>query len=282
MPTFATPEPITVAIDLAVGDVTLVASDRADTVVTVGPSDPHKSGDIKTAGETSLDFHDGTLTVQTSRSWRQYTPFSGGSVDVTIELPAGSSVQGSALGRLFARGPLGACAFTSRNGDIRIEEAGRLNLRATAGSVVVGRTSGPAEIVSTAGGVRVRELDGDAVVKAPNGPIEIGRTAGTVRVNGANGSITIERSLGETEVRCAHGSIRVEQATSGRLRLESSYGSIEVGVPEGTAAWLDAASQHGAVRNLLQDATGPDESDRTVEVRAGTSYGDIVVRRPHA
>ena len=53
-------------------------------------------------------------------------------------------------------------------------------------------------------------------------------------------------------------------------------------MPEGTAAWLDVASQHGRVRNLLQDAAGPDEDDRTVEVRASTSYGDVVVRRPHA
>jgi DUF4097 and DUF4098 domain-containing protein YvlB len=101
-------------------------------------------------------------------------------------------------------------------------------------------------------------------------------------VNGAHGAITIDRSLGDTTVKCAHGSIRVEQATSGRVQLESSYGSIEVGVPEGTAAWLDASSQRGSIRNLLEDASGPDENDRTVEVHASNGYGDIVVRRPHA
>ena len=39
MPTFDTPEPITVVIDLSVGDVRITASDRADTVVEVRPTD---------------------------------------------------------------------------------------------------------------------------------------------------------------------------------------------------------------------------------------------------
>src|SRR5512133_3981911 len=127
MPTFPTPEPITVSVDLAVGAVNLVASDRADTVVTVHPSDPTKSGDVKAADEARVDFHDGTLTVQTSTRWRYLTK---SSVDVTIELPTGSTLQGSALGPLFSQGRLGTCSFTSRAGDIRIEEVGRLALRA--------------------------------------------------------------------------------------------------------------------------------------------------------
>jgi hypothetical protein len=35
----------------------------------------------------------------------------------------------------------------------------------------------------------------------------------------------------------------------------------------------------GHVRNLLESATRPDETDETVEVRGRTSYGDITVRR---
>jgi hypothetical protein len=39
MPIFTTPEPISVAIELVVGDVRITAGDRAHTVVEVGPSD---------------------------------------------------------------------------------------------------------------------------------------------------------------------------------------------------------------------------------------------------
>ncbi len=60
----------------------------------------------------------------------------------------------------------------------------------------------------------------------------------------------------------------------------ASFGSIEVGVPEGTAAFLDVASQHGAVRNRLTATDGPVDDEVTAEIRAETGYGDIVVRRP--
>ncbi|MCR6688085.1 DUF4097 family beta strand repeat-containing protein [Cellulomonas sp.] len=283
MPAFATPEPITVVADVAVGALTLIASDRTDTVVTVRPSDPGKQGDVKAADEARVDLHDGTLVVQTSKSWRYFATLGGtGSVDVTIDLPTGSALRGSSVGPLFTQGVLGACEWNSRAGDVRIDEAARLDLRASAGAVVVGRVHGTADVVVGAGGVRIRELDADATVKNPNGATEIALTTGTLRVNGAHGHIVIGRSLGATTARCAHGDIRVEEAVSGSLQLETSYGGIEVGVPEGTAAWLDASSQHGLVRNLLTDATGPDESDHTVEVRASTGYGEVVVRRPHA
>ena len=117
---------------------------------------------MKAAEEARVDFHDGTLTVQTGTRWRYLTK---SSVDVRIELPTGSALQGSAVGPLFTQGRLGTCAFTSRAGDIRVDEVGRLDLRATAGSVVVGRALGSTTIVATAGGVRIRELDGDAVIK---------------------------------------------------------------------------------------------------------------------
>jgi hypothetical protein len=56
-------------------------------------------------------------------------------------------------------------------------------------------------------------------------------------------------------------------------------GELEVGIREGTAALLDVRSQYGNVRNFLTASDGPKASDQTVEVRARTSYGDIVIRR---
>ncbi|GIG22695.1 hypothetical protein Cch01nite_34190 [Cellulomonas chitinilytica] len=278
MPAFATPEPITVNVDVAVAAVNVLATDRADTVVTVAPSDPNKSGDVKAADETRVDLHDGALSVVMSARWRY---LSKSSVEITIEVPTGSHLQGSALGALYTQGRLGTCVFTSRAGEVWVDEvAGRTELRASAGSVVVGRALGPTDVVASAGGVRIRELVGDATIKCTNGYTEIGESTGTLRVHGAHGAITIHRSLGETTLRSAHAGIRVEQAVGGTVQLENAYGAIEVGVPEGTAAWIDATSQHGMVRNQLVGATGPEENDRTVEVRASTSYGDIVVRRP--
>ena len=52
------------------------------------------------------------------------------------------------------------------------------------------------------------------------------------------------------------------------------------GVPEGTAAFLDVASEHGSVRNGLTPTEGPVQDESTAEIHASTGFGDVVVRRP--
>jgi hypothetical protein len=52
-----------------------------------------------------------------------------------------------------------------------------------------------------------------------------------------------------------------------------------VRIREGTAAWLDASAGVGQVHNALESADAPEPSAETVEVRARTSFGDIVIRR---
>jgi len=61
--------------------------------------------------------------------------------------------------------------------------------------------------------------------------------------------------------------------------LETAYGAIEVGVREGTAAWLDVSSGSGSVHNSLTASEGPEQSEDTVKIRARTRYGNIDVRR---
>jgi hypothetical protein len=78
MPTFETPEPISVTLALGVGDIRISASDRADTVVDVLPSDPAKKGDVLAAEQTRVDFANGRLVVKAPKGWRQWAPWEGG------------------------------------------------------------------------------------------------------------------------------------------------------------------------------------------------------------
>src|SRR6266850_2134893 len=97
MHTFDTPEPISIDIEIGVGNIHITTSDRADTVVEVRPSDAAKKSDVAAAEQTKVDFADGTLFVQSPKSWRQWTPWGGhGSIDVHIEAPSGSHIRGAA------------------------------------------------------------------------------------------------------------------------------------------------------------------------------------------
>ncbi len=58
MPTFATPEPISVRVTVGAGSVRLVAADRADTVVQVRPHDQTRESDVRAAEQLRVDLRD--------------------------------------------------------------------------------------------------------------------------------------------------------------------------------------------------------------------------------
>ena len=62
--------------------------------------------------------------------------------------------------------------------------------------------------------------------------------------------------------------------------LETHLGDLEVGIREGTAAWLDVRASAGNVHNGLDAADAPGPAADTVEVRARTTVGNVVIRRP--
>jgi DUF4097 and DUF4098 domain-containing protein YvlB len=284
MTTFQTPHPVVIDIDLGWGDLHVVASDRDDTVVEVRPANPGKSSDVKTAADAKVELVGDMLTVRTTKGWLHYTPFGGGGqVDVTIEVPEGSEVRGATgAGRLLAEGAFGAVAYRSGAGDVRVDEAERVTARTASGAIIIGRATGAVELTSSAGSIRISELSGEAQIKNPNGSTTIGEVTGTLAVQGAHGDVTIANARGTVTAKSSYGNLLVERMDGGRVQLEAGYGGIEVGVAEGTAAWLDVSSQHGAVRNTLQPSDAPGADENTVELHARTSWGDILIRRPSA
>ncbi len=61
--------------------------------------------------------------------------------------------------------------------------------------------------------------------------------------------------------------------------LTTASGELEIGVREGTAAWLDVRTVTGRLHNSLDSTERPADEEDRVSVRARTYDGDIVVRR---
>jgi DUF4097 and DUF4098 domain-containing protein YvlB len=280
MPAFETPQPIAITVEVILGDVKIIASDRTDTVVEVRPSDASKKEDVRAAEETEVDFAAGHLTVKEPRGWKMYTPFSGNpSIDVTIEVPTGSRLHGTAsMCRFLVTGELGRCELKTSAGDLQLEKAGPLDLRTSGGNITVDQAVDRVNITTGTGIVRIREIDGSAVVKNSNGDSTIRDVAGDLRVNAANGNITVERLRGSVTAKTANGNIRVGDASRGTLQLETSIGEVEIGIHPGTAAYLDVNSKVGTVQNLMEAADRPDQSEETVQVYARNSFGNIIIR----
>jgi hypothetical protein len=281
MPTFDTPEPISVTVELGVGDIQIEAGDRADTVVDVRPSDPAKKGDVSVAEQTGVEYANGRLLVRAPKGWRQWAPWGGGgSIDVLIELPSGSSVRGEAgVATLRGSGRIGDCHYRTGVGDIRLDEAGRVELKTGAGDISLGRVGGRAEITSGSGAVGIASIDGAAVVRNGNGDTWIGEVSGDARVNAANGTISIDLTRASVVAKTANGDVRLGEVERGAVVAQSAFGAVEVGVREGVAAWLDLDTRFGKVLNDLDAVERPEPNEDAVEVQVRTSYGDITIRR---
>ncbi|MGA4838488.1 DUF4097 family beta strand repeat-containing protein [Streptomyces sp. G45] len=277
MPAYETPQPISVTIDLVIGDVRVAAAPRTDTDVEVRPSDPRRPADVAAAERTRVEHTRGALRV---RGPRQRGFGKAGSVAVTIALPAGSAVRGAAgVADLRATGRLGACRFTTSVGDIRLEETGPLDVSSSAGDISVDRVRGRAEATTGTGDVRICEVAGPAIVKNRNGDSWLGEVTGDLRLSAANGALTVGKAHRAVDARTANGDIRIGEVVRGSVVLDTTSGRLDVGIGSGTAALLDVSSRAGSVHNFMTAADGPGTSDDTVEVHACTRAGDVAIHR---
>jgi Putative adhesin len=281
MPAFDTPGPITATLDIVAGDVRISASDRTTAAVDVRPSDPANDEDVKVAERTRVEYADGRLLVKTPRqhTWRPRN--TGGFVEITVALPTGSHIQGTGgMTDFRSEGRLGHCRIKTGMGQIRIDSADELELKSGLGGLSVERATAHAELTLGSGDVRARALDAGAVIKNSNGDTWVGEAGGDLRIKAANGDIAVDVAHATVAAKSANGDVRLGEVVRDTVVLETRIGDLEVGIPEGTAAYLDVHAAAGHVHNALAAADAPERSAESVAIRARTSAGDIVIRRP--
>jgi len=216
MQKFDTPAPISAVLDIPAGRVQFIAADRADTAVEVLPADATKGRDVKMAEQTRVEYGDGVLRIEASAKNRYFGP--SGSIEVTVQLPAGSQVEvKAASAELRAVGRFGDVAFEGAHGAIKIDEAASARLTSVAGDVTVGRLGGSAQISTTKGDIRVAEaVGGTLVVSTQAGDVSIGAAAG----------VSAALDAGTTFGRI-HNSLKNAEGTAAlNIHATTAYGDI--------------------------------------------------------
>lgn len=277
MKRFDTPAPIAASIDLVIGDLRVIATDRADTLVDVAPSDTGRAADSRAAEQTRVDYIDGQLIIKAPRqgTWSLFTK--PGSVDVTVQLPAGSRLTADAqIGAIAATGRLGDCRIEFSVGDIQLDQVGSLRVKSY-GLVEANLISGRADITRSRT-VRIHQIDSAASVKVANGDCWIGAITGELRVSAGNGNIVVGSAGSGTVLSTANGDVRVDDITGGSVSLKTSHGTIEAGIRPGTATLLDVSTKLGTIHNRMAQSAAPEAEEKTAEVHARTHYGDIIIR----
>jgi hypothetical protein len=277
MPSYDVSGPIDLDVTTGVGFVDIVASNRTDAVAEVVPSKLGRSGDESLAREATVSFDSGLLRVKVPRRLNLFGR--GDSVDVRCEVPTGSRVTiETAYGSVRARGVLGDCRIVAKYGGVTADTVANLVLEAPYGSTDIAEVAGRLDVTAGHGVVRIAEVHGDARLRASHGTMELGTTAGDVEA-ATSGALTIDRALGDVTARSAHGPIRIREVSGGTIRLDNGHADVDVGVPTGIAAWIDASSAHGRVRNELTPDPAAAASDRAVELHLHANYGNVIIRR---
>ncbi|WP_424889609.1 DUF4097 family beta strand repeat-containing protein [Streptomyces sp. XH2] len=216
MQKFDTPAPVSAVLGIPAGRVRIVAADRADTTVEVLPASASKSRDVKAAEQIEVAYADGVLRIEAPAAKGQYFGPSG-SVEITVQLPAGSRVEAEAAGvELCSTGRLGDVVFDGAYREIKIEEAASVRLTAVDGDVEVGRLGGPAEISTARGDIRITE--------AVRGPVVLRTESGDISVGAARGvSASLDAGTGYGRIANA---LKSDGTTELDIRATTSHGDI--------------------------------------------------------
>jgi hypothetical protein len=282
MSAFAVDGPASVRIELQIGRVEVLATPRDDVAVEVSPSDRGRSGDRAAAEAVRVDrVGEGAIAVKGPHKLNLFGR--GDSVDVLVEVPEGSDVAATVrYGSARLAGRLAAVRADLPYGEFSVDAADRLELKGGHGEYRVAHVEGDAEIGFKSGTMRVGHVGGRLRLTGADGPITVDRAAGPAELSTSSGGIELGTADAGATIRSAYGSVRLRDAVSGIVQIDGSYGSVEVGVRQGTAVWLDATSQHGVVRTDLTADSGPAAGDETLELRLRTGYGSIDVHRSRA
>ncbi|MFE7267376.1 DUF4097 family beta strand repeat-containing protein [Streptomyces sp. NPDC057592] len=218
MQNFDTATPISAVLDIPAGRVQFIAADRTDTTVEVLPANASKSRDVKAAEQAEVAYADGVLRIGAPAAKNQYFGPSG-SIEVTVQLPAGSRVEvKSSCAEFRGVGRFGDVAFEGAQGAIKVDEAAGVRVTTSGGDVSIGRLGGPAEISTGRGDIRIAEaVRGTVVLRTQMGDVSVGAAAGV--------SASLDAGTGYGRI---HNALKNTDGDAGlNIRATTDHGNID-------------------------------------------------------
>lgn len=274
--TFETTGPINLKVELLAGDAKLTATDRTTTEVRLIP---HGRNGVEFAERFTVEARGNDVVVLAPKKEGLFG-FSKGSVDVEIDLPAGSTIDvRTGSGDIAARGLLGDVRVGTGSGDIAIEELAEGDLKSGSGDIT-------AHVVR--GGLQAKTGSGDISVDTGNAPLELTSGSGDLFVRRAearlkaktgSGNITVRASAGDIELTTGTGEVNLAGVHSGRVQARTGTGDVTIGIANGVAAYLDLNTVTGEVDVDLDGTDGPGDAEAQTSLSVQSGSGDIHVKK---
>ena len=174
-------------------------------------------------------------------------------------------------GDLEVRGVTGAVDARTSGGDMTVGDVGgRTLLRTSGGSIRAERIRGPLDAQTSGGDVEVREATQSVVARTSGGDIELNEIGGALEAQTSGGDIDGQSLRGTVDVRTSAGDIEL-RAVQGGIRAETSVGDIEVEMVDGGSDYASTIrTSHGDIEIVL-----PGGLAATIDAEVQSVYGRV-------
>jgi DUF4097 and DUF4098 domain-containing protein YvlB len=258
---FPLTRPVIVDAKLPSGHLEIVAEERDSATVDVQPWDDSPSA-REAADAVRVELAGDRLRIE-AQSGVRWLLGRTSRVRVLVHAPLDSGLDlnlASADARCTGR--FGESTVRSASGDISLPDvAGALTANLSSGDLRAQRISGAVDAHCTSGDVAIGSVGGDLTIVT---------ASGDVRIGGCDGSAS---------VRTASGDVALDRVEPGTVQVNTASGDVRVGVPAGTAVWLDVNTLSGTTSTNLDMAGPPESGQAQLNLRVRTASGDIEVHR---
>lgn len=275
---FDTTGPINLKVELLVGDVTLTAGDAPTTTVRL---QPHGKNGAELAEKFTVEAHGNDVVVLAPKLRDSFFGIgSKGSVDVEVELPAGSSTEvRTGSGDVTATGRLGDVRASTGAGDLSFHEVGTAQLKSGSGDITLQSARGEASAKTGSGDLSVGAAGGRLDLVSGSGDISLRRSDAAVKARTGSGDLTIGASTGDLELVTGTGDVDLRAVHGGQVRTKTGTGDVTIAVAAGVAAYLDLNTVTGDVDIDLEGVAGPGDAEAQAMLSVHSGSGDIRVKR---
>jgi len=276
--TFDTTSPVQLRVTNHAGRVSIEAADVTQSTVTLTAMHPEAEQSIAEAVVEQRGHH---LVVELPRGRAGLFRNRSAKVAVDIVIPTGSDLHAKLQSSdLRASGTLAEVRIETGSGDAVLDVVtGSCRFESGSGDLHIERCDEDLVAALGSGDVTADVVRGHVQARSGSGDVTIGHAGGPVTAGAGSGDVLIRTSEAGLTAKTGSGDVRIAQARAGEVHATTASGDIDVAIATGTAAWLDLNTISGDVRNELDAVAGPDETDRTLELRAKTASGDIRVAR---
>ncbi len=180
----------------------------------------------------------------------------GDAVTVRVRGPAGRGSSGINIGVVYSPGA---------KLRVVLPRSASLDIKSGDGAITVEDVTGTLTMRSGDGSIIGLRLSGDVRASTGDGSIRLRETTGRVDAETEDGSIVVNGTLTHLRAKTGDGSVRIGAERGSVLEddwlVETDDGSVEVRLPEGLAALIDAATSDGSIRSGYPGLTVPRRAD---------------------